>query len=344
MRVVIVAPCFGSLGGVETFICALAKELHSHSGVAVTLCFKKTKTFQLHHLLEESARATGAKVLFVERASRELVAAIRDADIVHCQNPSIDIAVVAKFFRRPLAMTIHGWRQGSPRARAAIERAAWRMADRTWYNSEFVWRTWEPEGRRKLSERLPVVSNLPSGVVPIAQRKGFVFIARWIANKGIDILVEAYARAQLDRREWPLILMGDGPLRPAMEKKIREEKITGIEIRGFVSDEERNETIRHARWMVTPPNTNEDLGLTPIEARHVGVPCIITRDGGLPEAGGKHALSCEPGDVEGLQKLLESAAQMDPVEYERRARETRIELLEQLQPLSIYLQRYREML
>jgi glycosyltransferase involved in cell wall biosynthesis len=36
--------------------------------------------------------------------------------------------------------------------------------------------------------------------------------------------------------------------------------------------------------------TREDFGLTAVEARNLGVPCIITRDGGLPEAGGKQAL------------------------------------------------------
>jgi len=344
MRIAILSPCFGVLGGVETFICALARELQSHEGVRTALCFKKTGYFKLDPLLEDVARDTGADVVFVERASRELAAVIRNADIIHCQNPCIDIAVLTKFFRKPLAMTIHGWRQGGLNLRAVMRSVAWRLADRTWYNSEFVWRTWEPSGRRKTSERLPVVSDLPSGVIPSEQRKGFVFIARWIANKGIDILVEAYSRAKLDRGEWPLILMGDGPLRPVIEKKIRDERIEGIHIRGFVSEVERNETIRHARWMVTPPNTKEDLGLTPMEARNVAVPCIITRDGGLPEAGGKYALSCEPGDVEGLKELLQIAARMDSAEYERRARETRNELIGQLQPMSVYLERYRQMM
>lgn len=344
MKVAIVSPCFGVLGGLETFICAVAEELQSKPGVDVTLCFKKTKGFKLDWLLEKVAWDTGAKVLFVERVSRELVAVIRDADIIHCQNPCIDVVLLAKFFRKPLAMTIHGWCQGGFSARALLRDVAWRLADRRWYNSKFVWGTWEPRGRKATSEQLPVVSNLPEGIVPPAERRGFVFIARWIANKGIDILVEAYARAKLDRRDWPLILMGDGPLRPEIERKIREEKIEGIQIRGFVSEAERNETIRHARWMVTPPNTREDLGLTPMEARHVAVPCIITRDGGLPEAGGKHALICEPGNVEELKSLLEAAAEMDPAEYEWRSRETRIELLEQLQPMSVYFERFKEML
>ena len=344
MKVAIVSPCFGVLGGIETFICALAKDLHSQPGVEVTLCFKKTKTFKPDPLLEKVARATGANVLFVERASRELAAVIRRADIVHCQNPCFDVAMLAKFFGKHLVLTMHSQRVRKFRPREVLRLVAWNMAERRWYNSEFCWNTWDPGRTKHSSARLPVVSSLPTGIVPISERRGFVFVARWIRNKGIDYLVEAYAQADLDRKQWPLILMGDGPLRPMIEAKIRDEKIEGIEIRGYVAEEERNDIIRHARWMVTPPNTKEDLGLTPMEARNVAVPVIITRDGGLPEAGGRHALSCEPGNVGELKLLLEKAANMDRGTYEQLCEATHQELMEYLQPLSVYGDRYRELL
>lgn len=344
LKVAIVSPCFGTLGGIETYVCALARELAATPGVAVTLCFKRTKGFKLDPMLEKIARESGAEVVFPDRASRGLVSVIAKADIVHCQNACIDVALIAKCFRKPLVLTIHNYRIGGWHPREILRTVAYGLADRRWYNSGFVWDTWEPRGRKATSERMPVVSNLPTGVVPVSQRKGFVFISRWIPNKGLDILVDAYAQAKLDRNEWPLILMGDGPLRPAIEEKIRVGKVEGIDIRGRVEESVRNDVIRHARWMVTPPNTREDMGLTPIEARHVGVPCIITRDGGLPEAGGKFALSCTPGSVSELKELLEQAARMEPAEYARRAEDTRAELLADLKPLSIYLDRYREVL
>ena len=343
MKVAIVSPCFGVLGGIETFICALAKELHAQPDFEVTLCFKKTKHFKLDWILEKTARETGANVVFVERASRELAAVIRNADIVHCQNPCFDVAVLTKFFRKRLVLTMHSQRHRNLRPREIARFIAWNMADRRWYNSEFNWNTWDPGRKKSDSARLHVLLNLPTGIVPPAERKGFIFVARWIANKGLDFLVDAYARANLDRREWPLILLGDGPLRPMIEAKIRDGKIEGIEIRGHVSEAERNDAIRHARWMVTPPNTKEDLGATPIEARHVAVPCIITRDGGLPEAGGRHALMCEPANVGELQALLEKAAQMDFGEYERLCEATHRELLEYLPPLSAYMDHCKQL-
>ena len=108
-------------------------------------------------------------------------------------------------------------------------------------------------------------------------------------------------------------------------------------------EERRKELTRSSKWMVTPPNTKEDLGLTPLEARNVGVPCIVTNDGGLMETGGKDALRCEPGDREGLIRLLEIAAQMPESEYLERSRKTEEELKDYLQPLTRYAEEYRKL-
>ncbi len=344
MKVLIVSPCFGTFGGIESFVFTLAHELQSSQEVNVTLCFKRVKGFKLSSLLNEIITKSKVKVVFVERASRELLDLIWLSDLVHCQNPCIDVAVFAKLLQKPLVMTIHNWCRRTLQLHPLICRLATHLADRHWYNSDFVWNSWEPISKRATSAKLPVVSNLPTGNVPTSKRKGFVFVSRWIPNKGLEVLLDAYAQASLNRETWPLILMGDGPLRPKIEAKIREQQIKGVVIKGFVNAQTRNDIIRHAKWMVTPPHTNEDFGLTPIEARHVGVPCIITRDGGLTEAGGIHALSCEPGNIEQLKQLLEKAAIINEDEYQRLSEATHQELLNYLQPMSLYLKHYQQLL
>src|SRR4029079_14261362 len=114
---------------------------------------------------------------------------------------------------------------------------------------------------------------------------------------------------------WPLVMMGDGPLRSLIEYAIQRRKVIGVQVLGFVNEETKTLRMRNSKWVVVPPNTKEDFGLTAIEERNLGVPCIITVYGGLPEAGGGQALICEPGDVVNLAKLLEQAAQMDEAEY-----------------------------
>jgi glycosyltransferase involved in cell wall biosynthesis len=342
MNVLIVSPSFGTFGGCEAFVFRLADELTSHEDYRATICFKRVAgEFSLDQTLQEYVDATAARTRFVDRASQALYDEIRDADLVHCQNPSIDVALLAKWTGVPLVMTIHGWLRERWTPRGLAARLARRLTDRRWYNSDFVWSKWEPRRRSASSGKLPIVSDLPTGIVPPGQRRGFVFAARWIENKGLEVLLEAYAEADLNRSEWPLTLLGDGPLRPRIEALIRNREIEGVDVRGFVDQDTRDDVMRHAKWMVTPPHTDEDLGLTPIEARHVGVPCIITRDGGLPEAGGQHALICEPRDVDGLRRRLEEAAAMSPADYAEIGEATRAELMDYLQPMSLYLDHYQ---
>jgi len=344
MKVLIVSPSFGTFGGLEAFIFTLTDALVAQ-GINVTLAFKRVKgDFKLDDSLQRYVESTPAAVHFVDRASSELDTLIKAADIVHGQNTSIDVALLARRADTPLVLTIHGWRREKWTPRGLLNLWAHRLAKRVWYNSDFVWDTWEPRGKRPTSGKLPVVSDLPTGVAPANDRSGFIFAARWIENKGLRVLLEAYARADIDRNRWPLVLLGDGPLRPEIERTIDDRGIEGVDIRGFVDNDTRNHLIRHARWMVTPPHTNEDLGLTPIEARHVGVPAIITRDGGLPEAGGRHALICEPDDPDGLRHLLETAAEMPDEEYKRISKATREELLDYLQPMSVYADAYKRVL
>lgn len=342
MKVLIVSPSFGTFGGCEAFVFRLAEELAHHDGYQASICFKRVSgDFSLDETLQTYIDAAPVPVTFVDRASQALYDEIKTADIVHCQNPSIDVALLAKWADVPLVMTIHGWLRERWTPRGLAARLARGLTDRRWYNSDFVWSKWEPRRRSPTSGKLPIVSNLPTGTVPPDERTGFVFAARWVENKGLEVLLQAYAQADLDRSEWPLTLLGDGPLAPRIEAMIRDEHIEGVDIRGFVDRETRDDVIRHSKWMVTPPHTDEDLGLTPIEARHVGVPCIITRDGGLPEAGGKHALICEPRDTDGLRRLLEEAASMSAVDYDNRAQATRAELMEYLQPMALYLDHYK---
>ena len=149
------------------------------------------------------------------------------------------------------------------------------QADRRWYISEFVWDSWE-KNRRQGSARLPVVSRMPRGEMSTDKRKGFLFIGRWVPNKGIRILLKAYARLKANPQEWPLTMLGDGPLREEVLLRFRKKGYKVFNLPGFVSESERHRYTREAKWMVTPPHTQEDLGLTPLEARSVGVPCIAT--------------------------------------------------------------------
>jgi glycosyltransferase involved in cell wall biosynthesis len=341
-KLLLVSPCQGAYGGIEAFVLAVAAAVRKEPDFEVRVCFKKTKHFARQPSLK--AMLKNEPVEFCERADRDLAGAIRWADIVHLQNASPDVVALAKLFRKRLVLTIHNYMPRALDGHRLLWRLSARFADARWYNSQFVWDTWEGDRKRRGSRKVATTSKLPEGWTAPEERRGFAFIGRWIANKGIDTLLDAYAEAELDHEKWPLVLMGDGPLRSLIEYAIQRRGITGIRVLGFVDEETKAQEMKNARWVVVPPNTREDFGLTAIEARHLGVPCIITRDGGLPEAGGRQALICEPADVPGLAGLLEQAAQMSDAEYAERAHRTREELATELEPMEFYARAYRQVL
>ena len=339
-KIALVSPCQGAYGGIEAFVLAVASAIRREPEMEVRICLKRVKGFALQTNLKEMLR--GEDVIYVDRGfDRDLIDAIRWCDLVHLQNAPPDVAFQTKFFRKPLVMTIHNYMTRELTAHRLLWRLAAHFADERWYNSQFVWDTWEPNKKRAGSRKVPTVSKLPEGWTPPNERSGFVFVGRWIANKGIDTLLDAYALAQIDHAKWPLVLMGDGPLRSLIEYAIQKREIKGVTVLGFVDEATKTERIKNARWIVVPPNTREDFGLTAIEARNLGVPCIITRDGGLPEAGGTQALICAPNDSSALAKLLEQAAAMSESEYLERATRTREELETELEPLEFYPRAYR---
>jgi glycosyltransferase involved in cell wall biosynthesis len=340
-KVLIVSPCQGAYGGIEAFVLAVAEALRREPDFEVRICFKETKDFVLQPNLKTMLGRERA--LFVDRGmDRDLREAISWADVVHLQNAPPDVTFLTKLARKPLVMTIHNYNVQEFTLHRVLWRLSAMMATERWYNSQFVWDTWEPRRKRARSRRVATTSKLPEGWTPPEQRRGFAFIGRWIANKGVDTLLDAYAMAKIDHEKWPLVLMGDGPLRPLIEYAIDRRQVSGARALGFVDEETKRAEIQNARWMVVPPNTREDFGLTAVEARHLGVPCIITRDGGLPEAGGRQALICEPDNPGELAKLLEQAAAMGEAEYAERAQRTREELKTELEPIEFYASAFRK--
>lgn len=271
-------------------------------------------------------------------------AAVAWADLVHGNFPAFYLGLICRALRTPWVLTVHNWKKGKTGIGARLEDACHRGASRRWYDSTFVARTWQEQRPLPHCTMVPAVSAFPDVQTPPDQRKGFVFAARWIENKGLEELIEAYATSKLDRTEHPLLLIGDGPRRARAEELMREFGSEGITTPGFVSVNEKNASISRARWLVAPAKTLEDMGLTPIEARYCGVPSIVTEDGGLPEAAGPAGIVVEPGNVTQLREALHAAAAMSPEMYLERSLLAKSSLADYLKPLSFYDEQYQAVL
>ena len=342
------APCLGKFGGIETFCLTLIEDL-IHEGASVRLLRKKVARFQDDGSIQKNeneirsswteTKSNRFASQFVSPRDSVIKKAIKECDLIHLHNPMVEGVWWAKIFKKPCVITIYNWRRKGIHPRLLAWRWAVSQADRRWYISEFVWDSWEKK-RRHASARLPVVSRMPQGETVPDKRKGFLFIGRWVPNKGIRILLEAYARIKADPQEWPLTMLGDGPLREEVVLMIQNKGIQGVNLPGFVSESERHRFTREAKWMVTPPHTQEDLGLTPLEARSVGVPCIASTDGGVQETAGPHALFCRPGDINSLIGCMKKAIQMEESQYLELSRLAKVDLEQYVRPLDEYAKEY----
>lgn len=101
----------------------------------------------------------------------------------------------------------------------------------------------------------------------------FLVVSRLQEYKKIDLAVEVFNELKL-----PLIIIGDGPMRSEIEKKV---KYSNIKILGIQSDEVIKKYYSKARAFLFPGE--EDFGITPLEAQVSGTPVIAYGKGGALE-------------------------------------------------------------
>jgi glycosyltransferase involved in cell wall biosynthesis len=334
-KLLIIGSSQGVYGGIEAFMMAIANEAKNWSEFEVRLCFKLKDLNQNTDILEKFANESSSSVHFVKKNSLSLYKLVLWSDILHIQNMPPDIVFSSFLLRKKIFLTIHNRKFSKKSFLQYLWVFASKMATKRWYNSNFVWNSWEPNLKKENSSCIPTVCNLSTTEVDSEKRKGFIFAGRWIENKGIEELILAYDKSKLCPIEWPLTIIGDGPIKIKIMDMISKVDVE-IHTPGFVSNELKTELISKSKWLVAPANTNEDLGLTPIEARSMGVPSIVTNDGGLTQAAGPHAIVAIPGDVESLLSCMLKAAQMSEEEYKFISEKSKETLSDLIKPITFY--------
>ncbi len=344
MKALVSAPSFGRYGGIEAFTVSLVNALNDEPGIECRFVLRLTKGAETDQELLTAASSVPGFLGCGRFGLHQIKTWVRWADIIHLNNPMPDFAVCALVLHKPYVVTMHNRNVARGSLRGWLWRSGARAARRRYYNSEFVRRTWEGTSCM-LNSRVVRTCTIADREFSVLQgRRGFVFLGRLVPNKGADILIEAYANSGIDPVKHPLTIVGDGSLRGELESLVARRGIQGISFLGFVNEKQKWDTIGSARWIVVPPNTNEDMGLTAIEARSRGVPCVVTRDGGLPEVAGEEAIFCKPGDPADLSAGLVRAAEMKAEEYEARCRSAFEGVKDVITPWSFYMREYREVL
>jgi glycosyltransferase involved in cell wall biosynthesis len=108
-----------------------------------------------------------------------------------------------------------------------------------------------------------------------------LFLGRLSKEKGVDHLLDAWKLVPNSGAK--LMLVGDGPEREALERKVAVEGILGVEFLGFLPKEQQAQFWRRAAFSVVPSVWQEPFGLVALEAWERGRPVVVSAAGGLAD-------------------------------------------------------------
>jgi glycosyltransferase involved in cell wall biosynthesis len=181
-------------------------------------------------------------------------------------------------------------------------------------------RDWLVEANGFPADRVHVKHNgiptpsLDQPLIPAADSRTFLFAAKLAPYKGVSLLLDAWAAADLPGAT--LRVVGDGPeadlVRAAAERDPR------IDFVGHVPSEQMSRLYAEARAVLVPSTWDEPFGRVAAEALAHGRPVITSGRGGLHEVVGDEAGWITGTDPEPLTRALVEAG--DDGEIRRRAR------------------------
>lgn len=135
----------------------------------------------------------------------------------------------------------------------------------------------------------------------------FINVARFTSVKNQSLIIDAFSKVQEQINNIKLILVGDGELRNAVEKKAAQNGLSDVvEFTGNIQNVA--EKLRSSDVFVLP-SRYEGLPLTILEAMATGLPIIATNVGGVPDIVKDNGVLFKDNDLNGLVAAMLKLAQ-----------------------------------
>lgn len=124
-------------------------------------------------------------------------------------------------------------------------------------------------------------------------------VSNFRSVKRVGLVLEIFRRIRARVRA-RLVMVGDGPDRPAVERQAAEDGLSDVV--DFVGEQHDVVSWLSSSDLFLLPSAQESFGLAALEAMSCEVPVIASRVGGLPEVivDGVTGFICDPEDVAGM--------------------------------------------
>jgi len=139
-------------------------------------------------------------------------------------------------------------------------------------------------------------------------------VSNFRSVKRVSLVLEIFKRIR-KRVRARLVMVGDGPDRPTVERQATEDGLTDVV--DFVGEQQDIVSWLSAADLFLLPSSQESFGLAALEAMACEVPVIASRVGGLPEVitDGVTGFICSPSDIDdmaerGVQVLTDPALRL----------------------------------
>lgn len=145
-------------------------------------------------------------------------------------------------------------------------------------------------------------------VTPLPDAPIFAAWGRHVPQKGLDLLVEAFAIVREQLPDATLLIGGDGP----EHERLRTLAGPGVELLGPLDRDGVQALLSSARVAVVPSRL-EPFGIVAVEAMAAGRGVVWSTNGGLADATGGLGVGADPTDTHALAQAM-LAAHRDPVD------------------------------
>jgi glycosyltransferase involved in cell wall biosynthesis len=135
----------------------------------------------------------------------------------------------------------------------------------------------------------------------------FITVSRLVAQKGVDVALNAFARVANEVPAAHMTIVGDGPERVALENLVTQLGIgERVQFTGDLPPERVRAALEDASIFLQHSLDHEGFGVSLTEAMAMGLPAIVSACGGLLDqvTDGETGLVCPQRDVDALSAAM----------------------------------------
>jgi glycosyltransferase involved in cell wall biosynthesis len=318
LRVAIVAGTLGC-GGAERQLYYIVRALKSAGAEATVVCLTQGEQW------EEPIRALGVPVYNVPRRSSRAGRLLGAVSAVRDFRPDV---VQSMHFYTNVHAAVGGWVQHKPSVGAIRSNVDAEVLDvgALFGRMCLRWPTilaansrsamWTAARSGVADQRLVLLRNVVDCAAlperpdqPTTTVSKFVFVGRLSREKRVDVLLEACAICAGTGLSFECVIVGDGPVRPALEAQSHRLSLADGRVT-FLGEQRDMMSVYHGSDICVLASDHEGTPNVLLEASACGLPVIATRVGGVPDAvdDGVTGVLVQPGDADALAEAMANLA------------------------------------